>query len=58
MSARASTASVTCCRPWRRRKAAKAKQAQASESNAVTLWVDRVSDDRVLAKAAVARPRR
>ena len=34
-------------------KAAKAKQAQASESNAVTLWVDGVSDDRVLAKAAV-----
>jgi len=37
-------------------KAAKAKQAQASESNAVTLWVDGVSDDRVLAKAAVAEP--
>lgn len=33
-------------------KAAKAKQAQASESNAVTLWVDGVSDERVLAKAA------
>ena len=35
-------------------KAAKAKQAQASESNAVTLWVGGVSDDRVLAKAARA----
>ena len=31
-------------------KAAKAKQAQASESNVVTLWVDGVSDERVLAK--------
>lgn len=35
-------------------KAAKAKQAQGSESNVVTLWVEGVADDRVLAKAAVA----
>ena len=37
-------------------KAAKAKQAQGSESNVVTLWVEGVADDRVLAKAAVAEP--
>ena len=36
-------------------KAAKAKQAQVSESNVVTLWVDGVSDERVLAKAAPGR---
>lgn len=34
----------------------KAKQAQASESNAVTLWVDGVNDDRVQAKVAVSEP--
>lgn len=33
-------------------KAAKAKQAQASESNTVTLWVEGVSDERLQAKAA------
>ena len=37
-------------------KAAKAKQAHGSESNVVTLWVEGVADDRVLAKAAVAEP--
>lgn len=37
-------------------QAAKAKQAQGSESNVVTLWVEGVADERVLAKAAVAEP--
>ena len=37
-------------------KAAKAKQAQASESNAITLWVEGVNDERVQAKVAAAEP--
>ncbi len=40
----------------REAKPAKAKQAHGSESNVVTLWVEGVADDRVLAKAAVAEP--
>ncbi|MFM1702590.1 M35 family metallo-endopeptidase [Aeromonas salmonicida] len=37
-------------------KAAKAKQAQASESNGITLWVEGVNDERVQAKVAAAEP--
>lgn len=37
-------------------KAAKARQAQASESNAVTLWVEGVNDERVQAKVAATEP--